>query len=76
MFFLLQISPTPLPSTFRNFSTACYKLHALEIQTGIKMILITAPMREDKYELLRQVYSTLYVPLVSANVFSQPERHV
>lgn len=72
----LQISPTPLASTFRNFSTARYKLHALEIMTGIKLILITVPMQEDRYETLKQVYSTLYVPLVGANVFSTPGQRV
>ena len=61
-----------MPSTFRNFSTPRYKLHALEIQTGIKLILITAPMQEDRYEVLRQVYANLYVPLVSTNIFCTP----
>ena len=61
------MSPTPLPSTFRNFSTPCYKLHALEVPTGIKFILITAPMQEDRYEDLFKVYQEKYVPLVSTN---------
>ena len=70
--FSQQVSPTPLPSTFRNFSTPRYKLHALEIQTGIKLILITVPMQEDRYETLRKVYANLYVPLVSTNICCTP----
>ena len=29
-------------------------------------------MKEDRYEVLRQVYANLYVPLVSTNIFCQP----
>ena len=42
--FSQQVTPTPLAQTFRDFSTSRYKLHVLEIQTGIKFILITRPI--------------------------------
>ena len=71
LIFSIKMSPTPLPSTFKNFSTPRFKLHALEIPTGIKLILITSPTKEDKYDELRHVYSYLYVPLVSSNIFCQ-----
>jgi hypothetical protein len=48
----------------------------MEIQTGISLVLITKPNAEDKFEALRQVYSNLYVPLVSANVFSTAGQRV
>ena len=79
---LLQVSPVDLPKwpkltqAFKNISTPRYKLHALEIGTGIKFILITVPMQADRNETLRQLYQTLYVPLVSSNIFNQPDSRI
>jgi len=41
--FCERVSPKPLDSTFNNFSTPNYKMYVLEIPTGLKFVLITAP---------------------------------
>lgn len=45
--FSSKISPEPLITTFRNFSTPMYKLHIYELPTGIKFVLITSPDKID-----------------------------
>lgn len=40
------MSPKPL-HTFRNYATAKYKFHIYEIPTGLKLVLITTPNKND-----------------------------
>ena len=44
--YFFKLSPTPLASTFRNFTTPRYKFHILEVPTGIKLVLLTNSARE------------------------------
>jgi hypothetical protein len=69
------VSPKPL-QTFRNYATGKYKFHIYEIPTGLKLILITPPNKPDYFEKLREIYATIYVPLVSRNMFCQPNHKI
>ena len=70
--FSQSISPKPLAGTFRNFTTPTYKLHIMEVPTGIKLVLLTKPTSIEANELLFRLYQNCYVPLVTANIFSKP----
>ena len=61
---------------FRNYSTPKYKFHIYELPTGLKLVLITSPQRPDQFETLQRLYQTLYVPLVSRNVFCTPGQKI
>ncbi len=72
---LIQLSTKPL-QTFRNYSTPKYKLHLYELPTGLKLILVTQPSKPDQFDKLQTLFQTLYVPLVSKNVFCQPNHKI
>ena len=76
--FCERVSPSELESTFSNFTTPQYKLHVLEIPTGLKFVLITAPdassqqPRDHTKTTLRYIYQNLFVPLVVGNIACEP----
>ncbi|CDW79051.1 trafficking protein particle complex subunit 1-like [Stylonychia lemnae] len=73
--FSQMLSVKPLQN-FRNYSTSKYKLHIYELPTGLKLILITTPSKPDQLEKLQQLFQQLYVPLVSRNMFCQPNSKI
>ena len=74
-FIIFKLSTKPL-QCFRNYSTAKYKFHIYELPTGLKLVLITSPLRPDQFETLQKLYQTLYVPLVSRNYFCTPNHKI
>ena len=74
------MSPTPLASTFRNFTTTDYKFHIYEVPTGTKFVLLTTVPKTEfsmlSYDLdtcqatLMQIYNFYWVPLVITNPFN------
>lgn len=74
--FSQQISPVPLETTFRNFSTPLYKFHIYELPTGIKFVLITTPEKLDQAETLRLLYVQFYVPFVTGNINCKPDERI
>lgn len=71
-----QLSPVPLETTFRNFSTTLYKYHIYELPTGVKFVLITTPDKLDQAETLRLLYVQYYVPFVSGNIHCAPDARI
>ena len=80
--FCERVSPQPLHSTFNNFSTPNYKMHVLEIPTGLKFVLITAPdspqqvQRDHTKTTLKTIYQSLFVPLVVGNISCEPAKPI
>ena len=57
---------------FRSYSTIRYKLHFLELPSGVKFVLLTSPIKQDFASKLLELYTQLYVPLVVRNVLHTP----
>ncbi|TNV75435.1 hypothetical protein FGO68_gene14569 [Halteria grandinella] len=73
--FSQMLSSKPLPC-FRNYATAKYKFHIYELPTGLKLVLMTSPLKSDQFETLQKVFQTLYVPLISRNIFCTPNQKI
>eukprot|EP01067_Filipodium_phascolosomae_P002311 Filipodium_phascolosomae@DN2362_c0_g1_i2.p2 len=59
--FAQKIAPAKT-ETIDSFTTRYYKLHLLQTPTGYKLVLVTDPGVMDQLELLRFVYSDIFVP--------------
>ncbi len=57
----------------QGYTTESYRLHYLEIPTGLVLVLNTDPQTPDQRELLRKIYSDLYVELITKNPLSGKE---
>lgn len=75
LFISSKVSPKPV-QTFKNFATGKYKFHIYEIPTGLKFVILTPPHKPDYYDKLKELFSTIYVPLVSRNTFCQPNHKI
>ncbi len=57
---------------FRSYTTDYYKLHFFEVPTGVKFVLVTKKTKADLTPYLELLYTTVYIPYVSRNVFYKP----
>jgi trafficking protein particle complex subunit 1 len=57
---------------FHSFATNNYRLHFLEVPSGLKLILTTAPQFADCQQVLQYIYDSLYVELVMKNPLYTP----
>jgi hypothetical protein len=57
---------------FQSFRTEAYKLHFLEVPSGLKFVLTTAPHVGPLLEQMRHVYRALFVEHVAKNPLYAP----
>lgn len=58
--------------SFHAFRTNTYKLSLLETPSGLKIVLVTDPKMGDLREVLRHIYSDIYVEYVVKNPLYTP----
>jgi hypothetical protein len=66
--------PPPRRTGFQSFRTNNYKLHYLELPSGIQLVLTTEPSAGDLRDALRHIYSAYYVELVHKSPLHAPGR--
>ena len=66
--------PPPRKLGFQSFRTDTYKLHYLELPSGIQLVLTTEPSAGDLRDSLRHIYGSLYVELVQKSPLHAPGR--
>jgi len=62
-----KISPKPMKETAFCAKSNVYKLHFLETASGLKIVLTTDPSVGDLNEVLKYIFSKIYVEKVSKN---------
>jgi len=65
--FAAKLAPRDGKQSVRSFQTSSYKLNLFETPTGIKFAMNTDVSAGGIQELLRQIYSQIYVELVVMN---------
>ena len=66
-------APPPRRSVgFRSFRTNTYKLHYLELPSGVQLALCTDPGAPDLRDALRHIYAQLYVEMIVKSPLHQP----
>ncbi|XP_041968720.1 trafficking protein particle complex subunit 1 [Aricia agestis] len=65
--FVAKISPLDPKDGFLNYKTSKYTLHCLETPSGLKFIMNTDNQAQNTREILRKIYSELYVKYVMRN---------
>eukprot|EP00126_Sphaerothecum_destruens_P015237 Sdes_comp9169_c0_seq1m641 len=74
--FVSRISPKPMQDGFHFYKTSTYKLNFFESATGLKFILVTDSNVGDIRDVLRSIYSDIYVEHVAKNILLQPHSFV
>lgn len=65
--FVTKISPLDPKDGFLNYKTSKYTLHCLETPSGIKFVLNTDNQAQGIRDLLKKIYSDIYVKYVVRN---------
>jgi len=65
--FAAKLAPRDGKQSVRSFQTSTYKLNLFETPTGLKFAMNTDVSAGGIQELLRQIYSQIYVELVVMN---------
>eukprot|EP00128_Syssomonas_multiformis_P013683 Colp12_sorted_trinity150504_noHs@35924 len=74
--FVQRLSPKPSKDGFYYYSTSAYKLHFYESPSGIKFVMNTDPTVGDIREILRQIYSNIYVEFAVKNPLCNLEQWI
>jgi Transport protein particle (TRAPP) complex subunit len=64
--FAKGLSPSPI-NNFKSFSTTKYKYNIFESASSLRFVLLTSVDETDYTELLRYIYSNLYLEYVVRN---------
>jgi len=64
----------PRRTGFHSYKTSAYKLHYLELPSGVQLVLTTDPGAGDLRECLRHIYGAFYVELVQKCPLHAPGR--
>ncbi len=81
--FVAKVDPTgagsaggsaPRRTGFHSFRTSTYKLHYLEVPSGVQLVLTTDPGAPDLRECLRHIYAAFYVELIQKSPLHAPGR--
>lgn len=62
----------PATGGFHTFRTNTYKLHFLEVPSGLLLALTTEPGAGDAREALRHIHAAFYVELVAKSPLHAP----
>nr|XP_039251660.1 trafficking protein particle complex subunit 1-like [Styela clava] len=65
--FVSKMSPTDFKDGFLSYTTSAYKLHYYETPTGLKFVFATDVSVGNTREILRKLYSKVYVEYVVRN---------
>uniref|UniRef100_A0A146LAV0 Trafficking protein particle complex subunit n=1 Tax=Lygus hesperus TaxID=30085 RepID=A0A146LAV0_LYGHE len=65
--FVSKISPLDLKKGFLSYKTNKYALHYLETPTGLKFVLNTDIHASEVRELMKKIYSQVYVEYIVKN---------
>ena len=79
--FLIDFFFFSVLSCFRNdgflgYKTSAYKLHYFETPSGLKFVLNTDPNVGSMREVLRQIYTQVYVEFVARNPLAQMNQEI
>lgn len=66
--------PQPRRVGFQSFRTSAYKLHYLELPSGIQLVLTTEPAAGDLRDALRHIYAAFYVEMIQKSPLHSPGR--
>lgn len=65
--FVSKMSPTDFKDGFLSYATSAYKLHFYETPTGLKFVFTTDVSTGNMRDMLRKLYSKVYVEYVVRN---------
>jgi hypothetical protein len=74
--FIKNLSTRKNEDSLKAYSTNSYKLHYLELLNGLRFLLLTKPMKQDLNNLLKEIYSSLYVTFISKNIFMEKDEPI
>jgi hypothetical protein len=74
--FVKNLSPRKNEDFLKSYSTNSYKLHYLELLNGLRFVLLTKPIKQELTNLLKELYSSLYVTFISKNIFNNKDEAI
>lgn len=74
--FIKNLSPNKSKDFLKSFNTISYKLHYIELLSGLRFVLLTTPIKMDLSVQLKEIYSAYYVNFISKNVFKNKDEPI